>query len=93
MEELFRNYFEEAKNIGDLAVLADAASKVGVDRTAAFEYLQSGKDHEETLNESLSWTRRGVRGVPYFIFEKKYAVSGAQEPELLVELIEELTEQ
>ncbi|KXS20988.1 putative thioredoxin [Gonapodya prolifera JEL478] len=90
MEELFKDYFERSKNIGDRNVLSDAASRVGLDRTQIMEYLSSDVDREQTITECSSWSRRGVTGVPYFLFEKKYALSGAQPPDLLAELIEEV---
>ncbi|KAJ3338140.1 hypothetical protein HDU93_009940 [Gonapodya sp. JEL0774] len=92
IEELFKNYFEQSKNIGDINVLADAALKVGLDRQTIHAYLSTDADRAQILAECNSWPRRGVTGVPYFIFDKKYALSGAQPPDLLVELIEELAE-
>ncbi|KAI9005716.1 thioredoxin-like protein [Hyaloraphidium curvatum] len=92
MDKLFAAYFDECKNISDLDVLVGIATSVGVDKEEIETYLKSGKDYDRILGEAMSWSRRGVNGVPFFIFNKKYSVSGAQDSELFAELIEEVSE-
>jgi len=78
---LFRNYFEEEKNVGSIDVLTEAAKTAGLDENKAREFLLSGEGREEvdsTVEQMLE--EYGVTGVPFFIIDNKYALSGAQEP-------------
>lgn len=79
-EVLFRGYFEDARNIGDLEVLIELAAEAGLDGADARAYLESDAGRQEVEAESAQAGRLGIHGVPCFIFEGKYAVSGAQEP-------------
>jgi predicted DsbA family dithiol-disulfide isomerase len=81
VEALFNGYFIEGRDIGDRDTLADIAGSAGLDRREIASYLESTEGSEEVLAEDLSARRIGVNAVPCFIFERKYVVSGAQEPE------------
>ncbi len=88
IEELFRAYFLEGKNIGAGAVLEEVAERAGLDRAAARDYLAGEDDAEAILAEDALARRQGVTGVPCFIFNGRYALSGAQEPEVLLQLFD-----
>jgi len=79
---LFRNYFEEEKNIGSIDVLTEAAKEAGLDPEKTKEFLKSneGKDLVAGQVERIR-DEYGVDGVPFFIFNNKMTFSGAQEPE------------
>lgn len=77
---LFRGYFEEARDIGDPEVLVDLAAEGGLDGEEARAFLASDAGKQEVEAESAQASRLGIHGVPCFIFDGKYAVSGAQEP-------------
>ncbi len=87
VEQLFRNYFLEGKNIGDHEVLADAAAAAGMDRATVLDLLASDEDQTAVENEIGTAQQMGVAGVPFFIFDQKYSVSGAQPPQVLSEII------
>jgi predicted DsbA family dithiol-disulfide isomerase len=74
----FRAYFQEAKNIADEPLLADIAVEHGFGRAEALELATAPAELELTREEALSAARGGVRGVPFFIFDGRLAVSGAQ---------------
>ena len=74
----FRSYFLEAKNIGDESVLADIAAQHGFTRSEALELATSQPELELTREEAISAAQGGIRGVPFFIFDGRLAVSGAQ---------------
>ncbi|KAK9825745.1 hypothetical protein WJX74_003649 [Apatococcus lobatus] len=78
VEELFSNYFTQGKYINDPEVLKAAGQKAGVTDSDA---VVKDKDRlrAEVIEELQSFAR-GVTGVPYFIIDGKYALSGAQEP-------------
>jgi predicted DsbA family dithiol-disulfide isomerase len=88
VEALFKAYFVDGRNIGDIQTLADLAGEAGLDPAATQRHLQSDADVEETLAEDMSARRIGINAVPCFIFDKKYVVSGAQEPEFFYPLFD-----
>jgi predicted DsbA family dithiol-disulfide isomerase len=87
VELLFRAYFEQGKDIGDAAVLAEIAAAAGLDGEEARRRLESGEDVEAAQSEIEAWKRAGVTGVPFFIFDGKLAVSGAQTVDVLTSAI------
>jgi len=86
VDELFLNFFTQEKYIGDREVLVAAAEKVGVDGARVFL-----EDREAGLKEVLDAERkfrRGVTGVPHFVIDGRYEISGAQPPEAFLEAFE-----
>ena len=92
-EELFRAHFTEGANLTDKETLADIAGRAGLDRKAVAAYLASDEDRGligQRENEARS---AGIGGVPFFIFNRKIGVSGAQDPDALLDAMEQaLTE-
>lgn len=75
---LFKTYFQDAKNISDASVLADVAAEHGFTRDEARELIASPTELELTKDEAMGAAQGGIRGVPFFIFDGRLAVSGAQ---------------
>lgn len=88
LEALFRAYFIEGRNIGDRVVLSHVAAEAGLDLREAADYLASDTDLEAVLGEDTMARRAGINGVPCFIFNGRYALSGAQEPEAFFQLFD-----
>lgn len=87
-ERLLRAYLGEGESIGDVDVLGRLASEVGVPQDEA-EALLAGDEHAEAVRRDEAQAATiGIRGVPFFVFEKKYAVSGAQPAETLLEILD-----
>jgi predicted DsbA family dithiol-disulfide isomerase len=84
VEALFHAYFVEGRDIGEHQVLAEIAGEAGLDAAAAGAWLDSPAEIEQVLAEDRSARRLGINAVPCFIFERQYAVSGAQEPEFFL---------
>jgi predicted DsbA family dithiol-disulfide isomerase len=80
---LFEVYFLEAKNIADAQLLASVATAHGFSREEALELAKSDAELELTRDEALAAARSGIRGVPFYIFAGKLAVSGAQSVSVL----------
>lgn len=80
---LFKANFEEGRNVGDHAVLLDVAEKAGLDRRVTASLLASDADKVLVVEEIEAAQKMGVNGVPFFIFDQQYAVSGAQTPDVL----------
>jgi len=89
IEGLFAAQFLEGRHLGDRAVLADVAGESGMERDAVQAYLESAEDADEVRAAAGEMHRMGIGGVPFFIFNKKLAASGAQPPEALLKVMRE----
>ena len=87
-ELLFQSYFTEGKNIDDIEVLKDIATEVGLDTVACENALKEGSLDDEVKMDIHEARQIGVQGVPFFVYDRKYAVSGAQPVELFVQTLE-----
>ncbi|MFK0334998.1 DsbA family oxidoreductase [Rhizobium sp. NPDC090275] len=83
VDGLFKANFEQGLNVGDHAVLLDIAEKSGLDRAVTASLLTSDADKGLVVEEIESAQKMGVNGVPFFIFDQQYAVSGAQTPDVI----------
>ena len=92
-ERLMRAYFTEGQPVGDKDVLVRLAVEVGIDAADARTALD-GEAFADTVHadEELA-ARIGIRGVPYFVLDRRYGVSGAQPSELLLEALEKAWEE
>jgi len=88
IEALFRAYFEEGEDIGDVAVLTGLVREAGLDGAAAAAHLLGDLDRDAVAAEDAKARQMGVQGVPCFIVEGRFAVSGAQEPEYFMPLFD-----
>jgi predicted DsbA family dithiol-disulfide isomerase len=77
-ERLFRAYFTEGKNIADHATLLELAADIGLEKEQVEKVLASRAFTEEVEKDIYEAKQINVRGVPYFVFNDRYAVSGAQ---------------
>ena len=92
VNQLFHRYFKQGEDISDHAVLIDVAKTAGMDAEAVERLLASDADLEETRGQDLQARQMGVQGVPTFIIGNSYAVSGAQDTETWLKIIDELIE-
>jgi len=88
VEGLFRRYFEDGADIGDRAVLLDVAVAAGMDGELVQALFERDADRDLVMAEEGVARRMGIAGVPCFIVERKYAVSGAQEPSVLANVFD-----
>lgn len=91
VEILFRRYFVEGGDIGSIETLSLVAAQVGLDQTATDTFLAGDESVEEVKAEEAAGHRLGIRGVPYFVINGAYALSGAQPPEQFVAAFRERT--
>ena len=81
-QRLFRAYFTEGLDLGSLDVLVDLAAEVGLDAAEARRVLASD-ELADAVDADIAWARGlGISGVPFFVLDGRYAVSGAQPPEV-----------
>jgi predicted DsbA family dithiol-disulfide isomerase len=89
VERLFRAYFLDGRFIGDRDVLVEIATESGLSADAARAQLDSSESAAAIAQMDRRIRELGVTGVPFFIFDGKVAVSGAQEPAVLVSAMSE----
>jgi predicted DsbA family dithiol-disulfide isomerase len=90
-ESLFRAYFQEGANLTDKGALAAIGERAGLERAALETYLASDEDRDAILRGDIEARENGVNGVPFFIFNRRVAVSGAHEPETLLKAMLDAT--
>jgi predicted DsbA family dithiol-disulfide isomerase len=88
-EELFKAHFTEGANLTDRDTLAAVAARAGLDRKAVAGYLASDEDRELIQKADVEARSAGIGGVPFFIFNRKIGVSGAQDADTLLEAMEQ----
>jgi len=87
-ERLLKAYFTDTLHIGNHDTLADLAAEVGLDRTEAYNILKSGEYTESVRANEQEAGQLGVSGVPFFVINRKYAISGAQASEVFLEALQ-----
>ena len=92
VERLFIAYFENGEDIGDIRILADIADLCGMDGVDVARMLETDDDLALVTREDQIAHEMGVTGVPSMIFGNKLAVSGAREAQVLVSVIDRVTE-
>lgn len=86
-ERLLRAYFTEGKHIGHAGALADLAAEIGLDRAAAEAALTSGAFAQAVADDKAQANAYGISGVPFFVIDGKFGLSGAQEPEAFLQAL------
>lgn len=91
-EILFAAYFSQGANTADHKVLHEIGVKAGLNSTDVTDLLQSDLFAKE-VNEDMAVAQQlGIRGVPFFVFDRKYGVSGAQPSEVFLETLHKALE-
>ena len=79
--------FSEGRDVSDHAVLAELATRVGLDDARAREVLASGLFADEVRAAERFFQEAGIRSVPAVIIERRLLVSGGQPPEVFVQAL------
>ena len=85
-ERLLKAYFEEGRNVGRVDDLADLAAEIGLDRDDVVRSLESGEYLAAVRADQRQAQEYGIQGVPFFVIDGKYGVSGAQDAATFVEV-------
>ena len=88
VENLFRSYFFHGTDIGSVESLLEIAKDSGLDPKQVRCYLESDEDLELVQKQDIQSRKMGVSGVPCFIIADEYAISGAQEPEVFLQVFD-----
>lgn len=86
-ERLMAAYFMEGRAIGDRDTLVELAGEVGIDAERAGATLDSDEYAEDVRADEREATELGITGVPFFVINRRYGVSGAQSPEVMLEAL------
>jgi len=86
-EALFKAYFTEGKNIDDQETLAQLAQDLGLNKEEAISALQNKTLLQNVQKDIREAQEIGVRGVPFFVFNRQFAISGAQPVESFLEVL------
>ncbi|GMB09799.1 putative DsbA family dithiol-disulfide isomerase [Thermolongibacillus altinsuensis] len=92
-ERLMKAYFTEGLHIGDHEVLANLASEVGLDREKALDVLRNNGYADEVRRDEEIGRQLGITGVPFFLFNQKYAVFGAQSSDVFMDVLQKVWEE
>ncbi|WP_303310058.1 DsbA family oxidoreductase [Hymenobacter sp. BT730] len=92
-ERLFKAYLEEGLDINDPATLTRLGAELQLPAAEVAHLLESEDFTQEVRHDEYQARQIGVRGVPYFVFDDKYAVSGAQPAELFEEVLQKVWEE
>jgi predicted DsbA family dithiol-disulfide isomerase len=86
-ERLLSAYFVEGRHVGRVEDLVDLAAEIGLDRSEVTRSLNAD-DYLEAVRADMVQARQyGINGVPFFVIDGRYGISGAQPPEVFVEVL------
>ena len=88
VESLFKAYFYEGRDIGLIEILKEILEESNIDAESFVRYAKSDEGIDQVANDTRYAYYNGITGVPCFIFDKKYSLSGAQEPEAFFPLFD-----
>lgn len=88
-EALFKAFFTDGEDIGDLTILTRIAEEAGLDPELTSDLLATDKDANPVREEIMFFRNLGISGVPTFIYNGQFAVQGAQDPARHIEAIAE----
>ena len=92
-EALFRAYFTEEKNPAHREVLAEVAAKLELPADEVAEVLDGDRYADEVRADETQAHQTGITGVPFFVFDNKYAINGAQPTEVFASALERVWEE
>jgi predicted DsbA family dithiol-disulfide isomerase len=91
-EKLFSAYFTEGKNIDDVDTLVQIGVEIGIDAGLVKNTLEGDEFADAVRNDIQEAFSLGLRGVPFFVFDRKFAVSGAQDSQVFLNTLEKAYE-
>ena len=92
IDAIYAAYFEHAQNIGDIDVLLNIAESHSLERATIQQRLNNGEARDTVLQDVGFARQAGISGVPMFVFDNMYALSGAQPPRVLLQAMQQVKE-
>ncbi|WP_411170085.1 DsbA family oxidoreductase [Clostridium sp. MB05] len=91
-EGLFKAYFTDSKDVSDYEILANIVASIGLDKEEALEVLNNNDYEESVRRDEKRGSQLGITGVPFFVFNDKFAVSGAQSTDIFLNALNKVLE-
>lgn len=92
-ERLLKAHFTDALHLGNHEILAKLASEVGLDRSAVLRALSADDFADDVRQDEQEAAQLGARGVPFFVINRKYGISGAQSSEVFLNALQKAWEE
>lgn len=92
-DRILHAHYTESKHIGNHETLIELAAEVGLNRDAVAEMLANNDMSTEVRQDERDANEYGIQSIPYFLINKKYAITGAQPTETFVQSINQIIEQ
>lgn len=92
-DRILRAYYTESKHIGDHTTLIELAKEVGLNEEDVASMLKSNSMSNEVRADEQEAAELGIRSIPFFLINRKYAVTGAQSTETFIQAINQIMEQ
>jgi predicted DsbA family dithiol-disulfide isomerase len=89
-EALFRAYFEQGRHVGRIDDLVELAAEAGLDTVTTREALESHQYLAAVHADQAQAAAYGIRGVPFFVIDGRYGVSGAQDPDVFMGALQQV---
>lgn len=89
-ENLLKAYFILGKNIDDIKILIEIGIESGLNKQEVTEVINSDEFSKEVRADESHANQIGVNGVPFFVFDNKYAASGAQSPQVFLQTLQKV---
>ena len=93
VDAVYKAYFEDGRNIGDLDTLLEIAAELGLETADLRTQLEGTAARDVVLGEAQWAKQQGISGVPFFIFNNRYVFSGAQPPEVILEVLNRIADE
>ena len=87
-ERIFKAYFTEARHVGRRESLVELGKEIGLPESETAEVLDTDRFAADVIADSQEGVGLGLQGVPFFVFERRYAVAGAKPPEVFSQVLE-----
>ncbi len=92
-ERLLKAYFTDSLHIGDHSTLVKLATEIGLPESEVLEVLKTEQYKEQVERDMETASQIEIQGVPFFVFNNKYAISGAQNTETLKAVLQDIWEE
>lgn len=92
-ERLFKAYFTEGKNIAEHETLIQLGSEIGLEAEEVRTILNTNQFSTEVNRDVQEAQQLGVRGVPFFVIDRKYGISGAQDSETFLQALQKAADE
>ena len=90
VERLFKAYFTEVRHVGEMKTLIELATEIGLDQQKVQSMLNSNEYEADVRAQEQDAQQIGVTGVPFYVINRKYAISGAQPSDVFLEVMEKV---